>query len=64
MIWEFKSSSIVQLCNTVENGMEKCHMYWPSNEGERIGYGSIDVTLQSQVTHNEFTVRKFQLKVH
>ena len=61
MIWQFKSHSIVQLCQTEEEGQEKCYMYWPTKEGELTGYGQLNVTLQSEVAHGDFMIRKFDV---
>ena len=61
MIWEFKSHSIVQLCQTEEEGQEKCYMYWPTKEGERTGYGQLNVTLQSEVANGDFMIRKLYI---
>ena len=61
MMWEFKSRTIVLLCNMVEEGQEACHPYWPSKENETIKYGGIAVTLQSKAAYGDFSVRKFNI---
>ena len=58
MIMEFKNRSIVQLCNNVEEGMEKCYMYWPTKEGEPVEYGRMKVTLQSETLSGDYIIRK------
>lgn len=58
MIMEFRSHSIVQLCNDVEEGTEKCYMYWPIMEGEQIQYGRVNVTLQSETPIGDYIIRK------
>ena len=50
------------LCNTVEEGEEKCHMFWPTKEGEPIEYGKHKVTLQSETVHGDFIIRKFLIQ--
>ena len=67
MIWEFKSRSIVLLCNTIEEGEEKCYQYWPLQKGETAEFGKLKVTLQSEDPHEEYVVRKLHVcneKVH
>ena len=58
---EFKSRTIVQLCNTVEEGQENCQMYWPTKEGEPVEYGRIKVTLQSETTSGGYVIRKLHI---
>ena len=61
MIMEFKSRSIVQLCSSIEEGEEKCYMYWPTKEGEPVEYGRIKVTLQSEVPSGDYIIRKLHI---
>ena len=61
MIWEFKSKTLVMVCNMEEEGSESAFIYWPFKEGEMIKYGKINVTLQSKAAYGEFTVRKFMV---
>ena len=58
MIVEFKSKTLVMLCNTIEEGQEKCHMYWPTKEGEPVEYGKHKVTLQSETVSGDYIIRK------
>jgi protein tyrosine phosphatase len=58
MMWEFKSKVMVMLCNFTEEGHQACHPFWPSNEGESAKYGKIAVTLQSERSFGDFTLRK------
>lgn len=46
MVWESKSSSIVMLTNPLENGVDKCSIYWPypSFFGSSSQYNEISVT--------------------
>jgi len=62
MIWEFKSKSIVMVCNMVEDNQETCYPYWPSKEGETVKYGKIVVTMHSKAAYGDFSVRKFNLQ--
>ena len=58
MINENKNYCIVQLCNIMEEGKEKCYMYWPTKEGEQIQYGHVNVTLQSETPSGDYVIRK------
>ena len=58
LIVEFKSRNIVMLCKTIEEGQEKCFMYWPTKEGEPVEYGKNKVTLQSEMVNGDYIVRK------
>lgn len=49
------------LCNMVEEGQEKCYMYWPTKEGEPVEYGKHKVTLQSETVSGDYIVRKLQV---
>ena len=55
---EFKSHTIVMLCNGIEEGQEKCYMYWPTKEGEPVEYGRMKVVLQSEAQSGDFVTRK------
>ena len=59
---EFKSRNIVMLCNTVEEGEEKCYMYWPTKEGEPVEYSKHKVTLQSETPSGDYIIRKFLIQ--
>ena len=41
MIWGCKGGAIVMLCNTVEEGEEKCYQYWPLQKDEYIEFGKL-----------------------
>ena len=62
MIWEFKSKSIVMLCNIVKDNQETSYPYWPTREDETIKYGNILVTLQSKTAYGDYSVRMFNLQ--
>ena len=61
MITEHGNHSIVQLCNNVEEGIEKCYMYWPTMEGQQIQYGHVNVTLQSETPSEHYIIRKLHI---
>ena len=58
MMWEFMSKVMVMLCSFTEDGHEACHPFWPNNEGDMAKYGKTTITLQSQNSFDEFTIRK------
>ena len=49
---------MVMLCSFTEDGHEACHPFWPNNEGDMAKYGKTTITLQSQNSFDEFTIRK------
>ena len=61
MLWEFKSKTVVMLCNSEEEGEESAAPYWPAKENEMMAYGKINVTLQSKAAYGDFSVRKFTI---
>ena len=61
-VWEFKSKTIVMLCNLEENGEESSQLYWPAKESETTKFGKMAVTLQSKASYGDFTVRKFNIR--
>ena len=61
MMWEFKSKTMVTLCNQNEDGQEACYPFWPINENEKVSYGSVAVTLQSTTNYDQFLIRKYML---
>ena len=66
MVWEFKCRVIVMLCPLTEEGRESSYCYWPTEEEMAVSYGSISVTLQSQLLYDGYEVRTFNIrhKVH
>ena len=62
MIWEFKSKSIVMLCNMMEDNQETSYPYWPTKEEETEKYGNILVTMQSEAAYGHYSVRTFNLQ--
>ena len=62
MVWEFKSKTIVMICNMMEEGQNTCYPYWPTMEGETQKYGKILVSLQSKAAYGDFSIRKFNLQ--
>ena len=61
MVWEFKSRAIVLLCNTVEEGEERCYQYWPTKQEEPVEFGKLKVTLQSENASEDYTTRKLHI---
>ena len=66
MVWEFKCRVIVMLCPLTEKGHESSYCYWPTEEEMAVSYGSISVTMQSQLVYGSYEVRIFNIrhKVH
>ena len=62
MVWEFKSMTIVMLCGLTEEGCESSYCYWPTEEGAAVSYGSISVTLQSQLLYDSYEVRTLAMR--
>ena len=62
MLYEFKSRTLVMLCNMNEEGGEACYPYFPSKEEEAVKYGKMLVTLQSKASYTDFIVRKFSMQ--
>ena len=62
MVWEFKSRVIVMLCHLTEEGHESSSCYWPTEEGAAVTYGSISVTLESQLLYDGYEVRTFNIR--
>lgn len=46
----------------VEDGVEKCHLYWPEETGEAIIYGNLSVTLTAANSNAIFATRRIMLK--
>eukprot|EP00731_Ephydatia_muelleri_P019019 Em0011g1059a len=59
MVWEFKCRVIIMLCPLTE-GHESSYCYWPTEEEMAASYGSISVTLQSQL-YDGYEVRTFNI---
>eukprot|EP00731_Ephydatia_muelleri_P019017 Em0011g1057a len=62
MVWEFKCRVIVMLCPLTEKGHESSYCYWPTEEEMAVSYGSISVTLQSQLLYGGYEVRTFNIR--
>ena len=61
-MYEFKSKTLVVVCNMNEDGEEAAYPFWPSKEDEPTQYGKLVVTLQSKSSYNDFHVRKFLVR--
>jgi len=62
MVWEQESPVIAMLTRTIEGERKKADVYWPLNEGERVSYDSIKVTLKSVTKLVNITIRILSLK--
>ena len=62
MLYEFKSRTLVMLCNMNEDGGEASYPFFPSKEEEAVKYGKMLVTLQSKASYTDFIVRKFSIQ--
>ncbi|CAJ0567031.1 unnamed protein product, partial [Mesorhabditis spiculigera] len=63
MVWQHDVSTIIMLTQCVENCRPKCAQYWPSNVGEAMQLGELEVDLMSTTDdpismHREFDVRR------
>ncbi|XP_072128391.1 receptor-type tyrosine-protein phosphatase eta [Mobula birostris] len=59
MIWEHRVPAIVMLTKCVEQGRAKCEQYWPTERP--LAIGDKIVTLTSEVTSEDWTIRDFSL---
>ena len=50
------------LCHLTEEGRESSYCYWPTEEGTAVTYGSISVTLESQLLYDGYEVRTFNIR--
>ena len=62
MIWEQNVHIIVMVTNPVENGMVKCHEYWPERGVGQ--FGNMVVTTVGEKLFPEFIVRQFTLSMN
>ena len=49
------------LCNTVEEGEEKCYQYWPLQKDEYVEFGKLKVTLESEYVHEQYVIRRLHI---
>ena len=59
MIWQRKCQTIVMLCKTTENKMEKCAKYWPEKE---ILCQNLAVRQEEEEDEKDFIRRTFELE--
>jgi protein tyrosine phosphatase len=67
MVWENKVTLIVKVTREVENGVLKCHRYWPDPEqhppqSRACDMGQIEVEYESAVSGAAWITRKFTLR--
>ncbi len=53
--------AIVMLTNIIENGVVKCHQYWPEELNKTTKYGQSQVTLVEASVCGDYVKRKFDL---
>jgi len=65
MIWQQNSRCIVMLNKLVENGIDKCYLYWPTKNKnlkfERSGFEVELISEKEDETNFDFVVREFKL---
>eukprot|EP01119_Soliformovum_irregulare_P025711 TRINITY_DN9599_c0_g1_i3.p1 TRINITY_DN9599_c0_g1~~TRINITY_DN9599_c0_g1_i3.p1 ORF type:complete len:958 (-),score=241.53 TRINITY_DN9599_c0_g1_i3:32-2623(-) len=61
MCYEKKAHTVVMLTNEVENGKEKCYLYWPDDDAP-LEYVSLVVSKISQSQHQDFVSRVFTIE--
>eukprot|EP00039_Didymoeca_costata_P014341 m.230406 g.230406 ORF g.230406 m.230406 type:complete len:467 (-) comp15999_c0_seq8:4321-5721(-) len=66
MIWQVQASIIVKVTREVENGVLKCHRYWPDPSSEPpqrlVLLGNVEVEFNSAEVHDTYIIRKFTLR--
>jgi protein tyrosine phosphatase len=62
MIWENDCKCIVMLCQTMEQGLESSHCFWPPTVGEEKVYGNIRVWLKKESVHRDITERRLEVE--
>ena len=50
------------LCHLTEEGRESSYCYWPTEEGVAVTFGSISVTLESQLLYDGYEMRTFNIR--
>ncbi|KGL82815.1 Receptor-type tyrosine-protein phosphatase eta, partial [Tinamus guttatus] len=60
MVWEKNIYSIVMLTKCVEQARTKCEQYWPDKQS--MSYGDIIVTMVSEISLPEWTIRDFTVE--
>ena len=63
MVWQEKVSTIAMMTNTIERGINKCEVYWPSEQQGVLEAGPFQITLTTQQVFADYTVRYLELKV-
>ena len=66
MVFEQNSKAIIMLNKLVENGVDKCYLYWPiKNKNLIFNNINLEVELISEKEddkHHDFIIREFKLK--
>lgn len=66
MVWQQNSRAIVMLNKLIENGVDKCYLYWPT-KGRNLELPSVDlevelVSVKEDDQSGDFITREFKLK--
>ena len=61
MVWEQNISVIVMLTLPVENGTDKCHQYYPEDEGDVVDADEFKVTVIEKAQSNTTDVRTLRI---
>lgn len=51
------------MTNTIERGIDKCEVYWPSELQDVLEAGPFRITLTTQQVFADYTVRYLELEV-
>lgn len=62
MIWQENMRIIVMATNRIENGMQKCERYWPTQKEGTKKWGHAELTFLNKTVSNDFTLREFGFK--
>ena len=60
MVWENNSVTIVMLTKKREGGSNRCHKYWPANQGV-VQFGCYQVILHGEQVYQDYIQREFKI---
>ncbi|XP_074089197.1 tyrosine-protein phosphatase non-receptor type 20-like isoform X5 [Macrotis lagotis] len=61
MVWENKSNVIAMMTKEIENGLIKCHRYWPMSRNKPLELQDYVIVLEDYQILETFTIRKFKM---
>lgn len=63
MVWEQQSKAILMLNKIIEKKQVKCHLYWPTKEGQRLNLPDVGLTVEFVTAENykNFSKRLFRV---